>query len=145
MLLGLLSYNVFGLIFSHLGLKYTLQIDKCQTKKNIFLSRDIEDILLFLNLNYDKWLTGFKDIEDMYLWLSSSKFFNPSLFSLDKMNHTNKTRNRKRLTYQKFSELCDDSNKVEKWPFTLVLLKIAKHKPIFFTQFALFIYISCKK
>lgn len=81
---------------SILGPEHTHVTDK------VLLTRDPRKIYEFLYLDYDRYLKGFDDLEDIFKFVVSSPYFNKEIFSYENMNHINRLRNRKRKTYQMF-------------------------------------------
>lgn len=92
----------FGLKYGHKGLLYIAKNDSGYNPKELLMSKNILEILEFLGFDYDKYTFGFDNINDIYDFVIESKFFNPQIFSFEEMNHINRVRNRKRITYQGF-------------------------------------------
>ena len=70
----------------------------------VILSKDYNKIFNFLGLSYEKYLEGFDELENIFEYISESKFFNPKAFQFDKLNKTNRDRNLKRKSYMLFLE-----------------------------------------
>jgi hypothetical protein len=68
----------------------------------VILSKNYEKIYNFLGLSYDKYLEGFDELEDIFEYISESKFFNHKMFQLDQLNKINRDRNVKRKSYMSF-------------------------------------------
>jgi len=96
-LIGRLAQK-FKLKFGPDGLRYVYYVD---TKKlgEFNISKDIEKILTFLDLNYQKYITGFKNRKELFNFIIKSKYFNPYIYDFDTLNHVNRSRNKKRSTY----------------------------------------------
>lgn len=63
----------------------------------------------------DRFYQGFDTLEQVYQYVASSKFFNPSMFALEDLNHTNRTRNRKRTTYMSFLQWIENDMLSREW------------------------------
>lgn len=98
--------NKMGTRYGHDGLKKLISSGK--SFKEINLSDDISKIFEFLGFDYNEFLKGFNDLEDIFKYVINSKFFNKELFFYENLNHENRTRNRKRKTYQKFLDFINN-------------------------------------
>lgn len=95
-----------GLKFGHNGLFYT---QRSKTNDNIILkehllSKDRDKVLTHLDLDPDRYREGFKSLEDMFEFVTSSKFYSFDNFDPTQRNRTARTRDAKRPTYTKFLE-----------------------------------------
>lgn len=102
--------NLIGRVAQHIGVKYGQEglfynhfIDGQKVGK-VILSKDDRKIYDFLGLDYDRCLSGFDELEDIFNFIRSSKYYNPHYFSLDNLNKINRDRNLKRKTYMSFLE-----------------------------------------
>jgi hypothetical protein len=68
--------------------------------KSIILSSIPEEICLFLELDYSRWLSGFDLKEEIYNWVTKSKFCNKDSFRA--LDYTHRHRANKRPMYQEF-------------------------------------------
>lgn len=101
--------NLLGRTAKQVGFKhgwqglYYVQRYKDRVLKEHLLSTSYLDILTVLKIT-DKhtFKQGFKTFDQMFKFVSSSPFFHSDIFKLENLNHTNKVRDRKRKTYQKF-------------------------------------------
>jgi len=100
-LAGRISHK-FGVKFGWDGLTYQIRTEGGQRAKKIQLSTCPRSIYEFLDLDYDRWLNGFETLEDIFAFIESSKYFNPTIYAFENLNNINRTRNRKRKTYQEF-------------------------------------------
>jgi hypothetical protein len=111
--------NLCGRCFHQLGLKYghnglTYVIRDYTLGRNpdpngevlieSTLSVDPLEILEFGGFNYKHFNKGFGTLEEMFDWVAKSKYFNAASYDFDKLNHINRTRNRKRTSYAYFVE-----------------------------------------
>lgn len=91
----------FGLKHGHRGLTLPLR-DGDNEFAEILITADHSAMLRFLDLDVDQFAAGFNTLEDMFDWVSSSKYFNPSSYALENVSHYGRTRDKKRATYQEF-------------------------------------------
>lgn len=100
-LIGRIAHK-FGLKFGFDGLCYQIRTESGYRAKKITLCKDPAAIYAFLGYDYSRFLQGFKDREAIFEFVASSRYFNSAIFELDELNHINRTRNKKRQTYQLF-------------------------------------------
>lgn len=104
--------NLMGKMFHKFNLKYGFDGLKYIHRKNdqrlstISISKNPRKIFDFLCLDYDRFLQGFDEIEDIFEYITSSRFFNPESFKFENLNSINKRRNKRRENYNKFIEYC---------------------------------------
>lgn len=110
-LVGRLAHK-FGLKLGHEGLHYPVREESGNLVKRIEISKDPEKILQFLGLDYGRYQQGFDEVTDIFQYVISSPYFNYKIFDYDQLNHTNRTRNRKRKNYAGFLEYLE-LNRVE--------------------------------
>jgi len=100
--------NYIGRIAHRLGLKYGQEglwynhYQKNQNLGRVMISKDYREIFKFLDLDYDRWLKGFDELEDTFEFVLTSKYFDSSMFQLDSLNRINRERNLKRASYMSF-------------------------------------------
>jgi hypothetical protein len=70
----------------------------------IVISRDYQKICDFLGLDYVTDKNGFSTLEDIFDFISKSKYFSWELFQLVNLNKINRERNVKRKSYMTFLE-----------------------------------------
>ena len=68
----------------------------------ILLSRSYISALDILGLNPNPWIEGFHNLEQMFNYIASSKYFDPEIYALEHRSNTSRTRDRKRKTYHDF-------------------------------------------
>jgi len=75
-------------------------------------------ILDFIGLDAYKY-GKFNELEDMFDYTISSKYFNIDIFRLEEeyMNHANRIRNKKRTSYMKFIEYLKTNRSISKFTF----------------------------
>lgn len=99
-LIGRIAHKL-GLSYGMEGLKYIYRSDD-KIFGEFVVSHETKEIFQFLGLNYNVWLNGFDDLDSIFKFVVSSKYFCLESFDETKFNSTNKRRNEKRPTFQKF-------------------------------------------
>ena len=93
--------------FSHNGTLKNVKRIKKQGKTNehaeykkecLFLS-DFQKAIEFLGFDYNRFCKGFDELEDIFEYVASSKYFCKDYFALENRNHMQRMRDRKRTTY----------------------------------------------
>lgn len=113
------SYNDFGNLIGRmmhkLGIKLgnkglSLVIRSKDRNDHILgeiqLSDDFYEALDILGLDKTVYQSGFDDLEDIFNYVASSKYFAPEIYLLDNRNATSRVRDKKRVTYSKFLNWC---------------------------------------
>lgn len=115
-------FHKMGLHFGHSGLSFWIRqglfdnnlqwSDSDHIYEKVVLTRDMQEICAIGGFDYNRWKQGFDTEQDAFDFVVDSKYFDPDLFKLENLNHTNRTRNRKRGMYMRFMEYVADSDKV---------------------------------
>jgi hypothetical protein len=100
--IGRLAHR-FGLKYGQEGLWYEHQF-KGQNIGKIPVSMDYPKIFKFLGLDYERYRHGFWTLEDIFVFIAESPFFNWKMFQLESLNKINRDRNAKRASYKSFLE-----------------------------------------
>lgn len=100
-LIGRISYQM-GFRFGHFGLKLVYNHPKGGRKMSKIVSKNPRKIYEFLGFNYDRYLEGFDDLEDIFKFVVNSRYFNRKIYDYEYLNHQNRTRNKKRKNYELF-------------------------------------------
>lgn len=99
--LGRLSKR-HGLKTGFKGLSHTFIRDQGNTKIDIPVSMDYTEMLEYLKYDSNKFKEGFKDESDLFEWLTSSPYFDPTIYSFESMINKDRVRDRKRKFYRDF-------------------------------------------
>lgn len=91
----------FGYKHGHNGLFYVYR-EGNHYKEDILLTNDYFKALDILGLSIDKYNSGFDTFTDMFDYVTSSKYFDKTRFSLENLNNRNRVRDRKRKVYNDF-------------------------------------------
>jgi hypothetical protein len=115
-------FHKMGLHFGHSGLSFWIRqglfdnnlqwSDSDHIYDKTVLTTNMGDICEIGGFDYNRWLKGFDTEQDAFDFVVNSKHFNKSLFELENLNHTNRTRNRKRSMYMRFVEYVANCDKV---------------------------------
>ena len=98
-LIGRLA-KLYKLKFGWDGLNY--EYDGDQGRINIPISKSVNEILLFLNLDINKFEKGFKNEKEIFDFVIASKLFNPYIYDFENANKVNRDRDKKRRIYNEF-------------------------------------------
>ena len=101
-----------GLSYGHRGLYLQVPLSYFDVTlpahhfKEILVTRDPDMVYKLLGFDYEQLKKGFNNFLEMAQWVARSRYFAPQLFQYDALNHTNRTRNKKRPVYAEFVEWC---------------------------------------
>lgn len=96
-------FHKFGLKWGFDGLKYPYRLDG-KMMGDISVSKDWRECLSFVGLDPDRYADGFNNLDEIFDYVITSKYFNPWLYDLENLNRINRERDKKRATYAKFLE-----------------------------------------
>lgn len=99
-----------GLKFGWNGLVYPFRNFNGRQSHDILISVDHKKVLEFLGFDYDRYLLGFDDIQDIFDFIIESKYFDSNIFKMENLNQIDRKRNRKRQTYQDFLKFLQDKD-----------------------------------
>lgn len=92
----------FNLKFGFAGLTYPYRGNRNTIVENIPISKNPEKIFNFLGYDFNEYLNGFNDINDIFKYVQKSKYFDEKIFYFENLNSIDKKRNAKRKTYNEF-------------------------------------------
>jgi len=84
---------------------------------DIFITADVRKIFEFGGYDYDRYLKGFENLEEIYQFCIDGKYFNIETFKMENLTQIDRKRNRKRLSYHKFLEYVGESNITKAFEF----------------------------
>jgi hypothetical protein len=105
-LMGRLAHKM-GLKYGMDGLTYPYHDENGQHVDNIEVSKDIDQILFFLDLDVKNFHRGFDNLDEIFNFVYDSKLFDPYIYDMEHLNKINRDRNKKRTTYAKWLEYCE--------------------------------------
>lgn len=129
-------FHKMGLHFGHSGLSFWIRqglfdanvqwSDSDHIYSKTILTSTMSDICKVGGFDYTRWSKGFDTEKDAFDFVVDSKYFNKELFALENLNHTNRTRNRKRGMYMRFVEYVADCTKIgepfrSKYEYSLIM------------------------
>lgn len=91
----------FNLKMGYDGLRYVYRIDG-KVLGEITLSKEHRKSLTFLGFDPDRYDKGFENLDEIFDFVTSSKYFNPWKYDLENLNKINRDRDKKRATYIAF-------------------------------------------
>lgn len=100
----------FGFKYGQEGLVYDHYF-KGSNIGRVIVSKDYDKIYEFLGLDYNRWKEGFDELEDIFKFISKSKYFNWEYLQLENNNRINRERDAKRKSYMSFLEFIEDNCK----------------------------------
>lgn len=121
--------NVIGRLSKRHGLKngfkgfqHTFERDNGNVKIDIPVSMDYVEMLNYLKFDSDKFLKGFDTELELFEWLTSSPYFDSTIYSFELMANKDRVRDRKRKFYRDFLQHIDsrsyDKNPPSPEPFS---------------------------
>lgn len=90
-----------GVKFGHEGLLYLFR-DGNYLFRTLTVSQDNDAILNCLGYDPKRYNQGFDNLQEIFEFAASSKYFNEDLYLLENRNHKARTRDRKRANYNAF-------------------------------------------
>ena len=97
----------FGLKHGHTGLRLPLRYGDHFTAE-ILVTTNHREALEFLDLDVDRFDAGFEDLQEIFEYVASSRYFNPNAYKLENISAKGRVRDRKRSTYQAFLQFCEN-------------------------------------
>ena len=79
----------------------------------ILISNNPQKILTFFNYDFSHFKKGFDNIEDIFEFITSSKYFKKDMFIFENLNHINKSRNKRRKSYLYFLEYIENKKTLD--------------------------------
>lgn len=96
----------FGLKHGHAGLTLPMR-DVDNVFDEISITTDHDAFLDFVGLEKKPFHNGFETLEDMFEWVSSSKYFDPKPYAFENLTAVGRIRDKKRTTYHAFLKWLD--------------------------------------
>jgi hypothetical protein len=108
-------YHKFNLRYGEEGLHYVLRGYNNHISKEVLVSRDMKDMLTFLGLSYERWLLGFDEVEEIFEYVMTSKYFCSNSYDLKYFNV--QKRANERPDFNKFLDYLHERNIDKNYPF----------------------------
>ena len=97
--------RMLNLVYSPQGLKLKIYSNDYSRKiDTIILSKNPEQIYSVLDLDFKRWQKGFYSLEDIFNFISKSKFFHYNTFDDDKVPYESRKRDNQRRNYRIFKD-----------------------------------------
>lgn len=148
-LIGRIAHKM-GLKFGHDGLWYIIR-NGTQVLHELCLTKDFKEALSVMGYSYSVFMKGFDELEDIFLYVASTHYFNPSIYILENRNHHARVRDRKRKNYMLFLEWCKnksfDKNDFYTYPEDkdLFIEHINKFFPFMSSAIALYRHLDARR
>lgn len=97
------SAHKMGFKYGHLGLLYPFR-DGDHLYKTLEVTRSSDEAMAFIGYDPSRFHQGFKNLPEIFDYVTGSRYFNPAIFLLENRNHTSRVRDSKRKTYSAFLE-----------------------------------------
>ena len=96
------TYHKFNLSYGWEGMYYKFRNFNGRNSSNILISKDPRKIFDFGGYNYDRYLLGFENLEEIFAFVIDCKYFDSNIFQMENLKHIDRKRNRKRKSYHVF-------------------------------------------
>jgi hypothetical protein len=113
------TFHRFGLSYGWNGLFYKFRNFNGRNSADILLTRNAKTIFEFGGYDYDRYLQGFDNIEDIFKFTINSKYFDSEIFQMENLKSVDKKRNRKRGSYHLFLNYLKDNNINSRYEFKI--------------------------
>lgn len=110
-LVGVVASSNGFLKYGHDGLRYLFR-DGDNLFESVVLTNDWNKALDFFGYSKERYYAGFDNLLEIYEYAASSRYFSPSLYAFENRNHTQRTRDRKRPTYNGFLNWIEEQDAV---------------------------------
>jgi hypothetical protein len=104
------TFHKMNLSYGWDGLKFKYRNFNGRNSHDILISKDPRKIFEFGGYDYDLYLKGFNKMEEIFEFIISCKYFNVDVFKMENLNHIDRKRNRKRVSYHQFLEYIEKFN-----------------------------------
>lgn len=115
-LMGRIAHKM-GFKYGHKGLVYQFRTMEDHVTSEIVVSTDASKVFALMGYDFSRWEKGFDKIEDVFEFVTSSKYFNKDIYLHHNRNHVSRTRDKKRKNYNLFLEWCKDKTFENNYPW----------------------------
>jgi hypothetical protein len=116
-LMGRVAHQM-GFKYGHLGFQKVLR-DGDHAYATINTTYNIEEVFHFLGYDHQRWLKGFRSLEEIFEFTASSKYFNPNIYLLHNRDSPSRVRDAKRKTYTEFLIWCEQTSGLNCYPWPI--------------------------
>jgi hypothetical protein len=131
--IGALARNV-GLKYGQEGLVYDHYFKGSKVGR-VSVSKNYWEIFEFLDLSYKRFMMGFDNMEEVFEFVKTSKYFNSERYQLKNLNKINRERNLKRANYLAFIDYMEKNPKDEEFEYMEDKTSFIKLAKDFFPDF----------
>ncbi|MFW6242716.1 MAG: hypothetical protein ACOC2W_01000 [bacterium] len=103
-------YHKFGLSYGWKGLSYKFRNFNGRLTQDIIVSTDTRKIFEFAGYDYDRYLKGFDDLEDIFEFVINNPYFDTEVFQFNNLNRIDRKRNLRRHSYHLFLNYLNENN-----------------------------------
>lgn len=111
------TYHKFNLSYGWEGLYYKFRNFNGRNSHNILISKDPKKIFEFGDYDYNRYLNGFDNLEEIFIFVINTRYFDANIFKMENLRHIDKKRNRKRKSYNVFLNYLQENNVTTKFDF----------------------------
>lgn len=94
--------NIYGFKYAHNGLWKVVRDDKGEPIGKALVTGNPAEAFYFLGYDFKRYRQGFRDLEAIFEFVVSSRFFHSGAFQFENRNNKDSARDRKRPTYMAF-------------------------------------------
>lgn len=106
-----------GLKFGHDGTYLTLRDDTYQIGQ-VLVTKSTKDLCDYMGWDFCEWGHGFDNMEDAFLWLVQTPYFNKEIFSFENRNSESARRDKKRPNYKAFLSWIETQDNLTKYNYS---------------------------
>lgn len=106
-----------GFKYGHDGLSYTFRSHTDHVFAEFNFERSPREVFNFLGYNYDRFLEGFDELEDVFQFATETEFFNKDIFHLDNRGAVSRVRDKKRKSYNSFLTWLETAENLNEYPW----------------------------
>lgn len=94
--------NIYGFKYAHNGLWKVVRDDKGESIGKALVTGNPAEAFYFLGYDFKRYRQGFHNLEEIFEFVVSSRFFHSGAFQFENRNNKDSARDRKRPTYMAF-------------------------------------------
>lgn len=106
-----------GFKYGHNGLSYTFRSHTDHVFAEYNFKRSPREVFAFLGYDYDTFLKGFDELEDVFKYATETKYFNKDIYHLDNRGAVSRVRDKKRKSYNAFMTWLETAEGLTAYPW----------------------------
>lgn len=111
------TFHKMNLSYGWDGLKFKYRNFNGRNSANIPITKNPRKIFDFGGYDYDRYLKGFRTIEEIFDFVIAGKYFDGEMFNMENLNHIDRKRNRKRGSYHAFLNYIEENGIETRYEF----------------------------